>query len=241
MENQLTIALARQSVLARQMDVISTNLANLTTTAFKAEQMIFTEQVTETEQGEFISIVHDVSFVRDLEEGPTTGTSNPLDLAIHGDGYFVVETPDGPRYTRHGVFQLDNSGQITTTDGHPVLNTGSAPILVPPNTAVLDIARDGTISADAAEIGRFQVVRFENEQALKKLGNSLYDAEPQTAEPAPDAEVLQGMVENSNVSGVTEMTRMIDTVRAYQMAAQLTDTEHQRILDAIEALTSTTA
>jgi flagellar basal-body rod protein FlgF len=223
------------------MDVIATNLANLTTTAFKAEQMIFAEQITETAEGEFISIVHDVSFVRDLEEGPTTGTNNPLDLAIHGEGYFVVETPDGPRYTRHGVFQVNDSGQITTTDGNPVLNTGNAPILVPPNTAILDIARDGTISADTAEIGRFQVVRFENEQALKKLGNSLYDAETQNPEPAPGTEVLQGIVENSNVTGVTEMTRMIDTVRAYQAAAQLTDTEHQRILDAIEALMSSTA
>ncbi|MFQ6017285.1 MAG: flagellar hook-basal body complex protein [Kiloniellaceae bacterium] len=241
MESQLTIALARQAVLSRQMDVIATNLANVTTAAFKAESMIFTEIIeTDPLTGEFLSLVHDVGFVRDLSEGPMVGTSNPLDLALHDEGYFVVETPDGPRYTRHGVFQLDPAGQVVTTEGHPVLNTANAPILVPLDADNIVVTRDGTISADANEIGRFQVVRFADEQALKKLGSGLYDAEAQLPLPAPEAEILQGMVENSNVNGVTEITRMIDTVRNYQAAAALADTEHQRILDAIEALTTTT-
>ena len=93
MENSLIIALARQSVLARQMDVIATNLANLETAGFKSENMIFTELIEKTADGEFLSLVHDVSFVRDLAEGPFTGTNSSLDLAIDGDGCFVVDTP----------------------------------------------------------------------------------------------------------------------------------------------------
>jgi len=240
MENSLIIALSRQSVLSRQMDVIATNLANLETAGFKAENMIFTEFLEQTAEGEVLSLVHDVSFVRDLSEGPMVGTQNPLDLAIHGQGYFVVDTPDGERYTRHGVFQLDDGGQIVTTEGHPVLNNGGAPIVVPLDTSTITITRDGTISADAQEIGRIKLVSFENPQALSKIGSGLYEAIGQTPTTDPDSEVLQGMVENSNVKGVVEMTRMIDTVRSYQAAAKLADTEHQRILDAIEALVSTT-
>ena len=239
MENSLTIALSRQSVLSRQMDVIATNLANLETAGFKAENMIFTELLEQTAEGEVLSLVHDVSFVRDLSEGPMVGTQSPLDLAIHGQGHFVVDTPDGERYTRHGVFQLDDAGQIVTTEGHPVLNTGGAPIAVPLDTSSITITRDGTVSADAQEIGQIKLVSFENPQALSKVGSGLYEAVGQTPTTDPDSEVLQGMVENSNVKGVVEMTRMIDTVRSYQAAAKLADTEHQRILDAIEALVST--
>ncbi len=239
MENSITIALARQSVLARQMDVIATNLANLETAGFKAENMIFTELLEQTADGEVLSLVHDVSFVRDLSEGPMVGTQSPLDLAIHGQGYFVVSTPDGERYTRHGVFQLDKLGQIVTTEGNPVLNSGGAPITVPLDTGTITITRDGTISADTQEIGKIKLVSFENPQALSKVGSGLYEAVDQSPTTDPDSEILQGMVESSNVKGVVEMTRMIDTVRSYQAAAKLADTEHQRILDAIDALVST--
>lgn len=240
MENSLIIALARQSVLERQMDVIATNLANLETAGFKSEHMIFSELLEKTDDGEVISLVHDVSFVRDLSEGPMVGTQSPLDLAIHGDGYFVVNTPDGERYTRHGVFQLDDTGQIVTTEGNPLLSSGGGPIQIPLETSTITITRDGTVSADAEEIGRIRRVSFADPQALSKIGSGLYDALEQTPLPAPAAEVLQGMVENSNVKGVVEMTRMIDTVRSYQAAAKLADTEHQRILDAIDALVGTT-
>ena len=238
MENSLTIALARQSVLARQMDVIATNLANLETAGFKAENMIFSEYLEKTTDGEILSLVHDVGFVRDLSEGPMVGTQSPLDLAVHGEGYFTIKTPDGERYTRHGVFQLDGSGQIVTTEGKPVLNSGGSPITVPLGTASITITRDGTISADAQEIGQIKLVSFENPQALSKVGSGLYEAVGQSPTADADSEVLQGMIENPNVKGVIEMTRMIDTVRSYQAATKLADNEHQRILDAIDALVS---
>jgi flagellar basal-body rod protein FlgF len=221
------------------MDVIATNLANLETAGFKAENMIFTEHLEQTAEGEILSLVHDVGFVRDLSAGPMVGTQSPLDLAIHGQGYFAVETPDGERYTRHGVFQLDADGQIVTTEGNPVLNNGGAAISIPLDTASITITRDGTVSADAQEVGKIKLVTFENPQALSKAGSGLYEAIDQTPTTDSDSEIMQGMVESSNVKGVVEMTRMVDTVRSYQAAAKLADTEHQRILDAIDALVST--
>ncbi|NIT68636.1 MAG: hypothetical protein GWM93_18465 [Gemmatimonadetes bacterium] len=120
-----------------------------------------------------------------------------------------------------------------------MLNSGGAAISLPVDASEINIARDATVSADAEEIGQIQLVRFEDERALTKVGSGLYDAGEQPPQPAPQAEVLQGMIENSNVKGVVEITRMIDTVRSYQAAARLADTEHQRILDAIEALMTT--
>lgn len=236
MENSLTVALARQAVLARQMEMIATNMANVTTSGFKAETIVFAERPTPIGDDQSLSLVHDVAFVRDLSEGSMTATDNPLDLAIQGDGYFVVQTRDGPRYTRHGTFQLDNQGQIVTTEGRPLLDIGSAPIVVGPDKSNIVIARDGTVSADAAELGRIQLVRFDNAQALKKDGNGLYDAGEQRPLGADEAEVLQGMIESSNVKGIVEMTRMIDVVRSYESAGRLAESEHERILGAIEAI-----
>ncbi len=134
MENSLVAALARQSVMTRQMDVIATNLANLTTVGFKAESLVFTEHLAQTgDPHGALSLVHDVSVTRNLAAGPITETGNPLDLAIRGRGYFPVQTPNGTRYTRNGTFQLDGSGQIVTSEGHPLLGVGGAPITVPPD------------------------------------------------------------------------------------------------------------
>ena len=237
MENSLPVALSRQAVLARQMDVIATNLANASTAGFKAEHMIFSEFVEPASTtGEPLSMVHDTTLLRDMSEGTISGTDNPLDLAISGDGFFAVQTADGPRYTRHGAFRLDNLGQIVSVSGDPVQGVGGAPILVPQGTSTITITRDGTVSADSTPIGQIQLSAFEAPQALKKEGNDLYDAGDQQPVPPADAEVLQGMIEGSNVEGVVEMTRMIDVVRSYQSANRLIENEHRRILDSIEAI-----
>ena len=236
MENSLIVALARQSVLTRQMDAISNNLANLNTAGFKSESMVFTELLETTADGEVLSMVHDVAYFRDVSEGPLVNTSNPLDLAIRGEGYFAIETDEGQRYTRHGVFQLNDQGQMVTSQGNLLLGAGAAPISVPPDASNIIVARDGTISADALEIGRIEVFTFENPAALSKIGNNLYDAKDQEAQTTRESDIVQGMVENSNVNGIAEMTRMIDTVRSYQAASQLVDMEHKRILDAIDSL-----
>lgn len=219
------------------MDVIATNLANANTAGFKAEALVFKEflEPTAPKDGP-LSMVHDVTYLRDMSEGTMSGTDNPLDLAISGEGFFAVQSPRGLRYTRHGAFQLDNQGQMVTLAGAPVLGAGGASIVVPPGTSAITITRDGTVSADAAEIGKVQVVRFASPQALSKDGDGLYDPKGQAPQPATEARVMQGMIEGSNVKGVLEMTRMIDVVRSYQSAVRMADSEHERIRDAIDAI-----
>ncbi len=236
MENPGYIALSRQMVLRRQMDVVANNLANLSTTGFKGESMMFVEHLKRTEPRERISFVRDIATVHDLKAGPITHSGNPLDLAIRGEGYFAVETPEGERYTRAGGFTLDPDGQIVTAQGFALLGDGGAPMTVPPEAGAITVARDGTLSSEQGEIGRIQLVRFANPQALKKLQYSLYSAAGQEPLPVEAPDILQGKLEGSNVSAVVEMTKLIATVRSYQAAAHVAEKEHQRQRRAIDAL-----
>lgn len=241
MENSLPVALSRQDALWRQMDMIATNLANANTAGYKADRMIFSEFVDRTSPKDPpLSLVHDMTFLRDMSEGPIGDTGNPLDLAISGDGFFTVQTAKGPRYTRHGAFQLNNQSQITSLSGNPLLGAGGAPIQVPQGTETITITRDGTVSADGSTIGQIQLVSFASPQALVKEGNDLYDAKKQQPAPPVNAEIHQGSIEGSNVQGVVEMTRMINVVRNYQAANRLVETEHRRILDAIDGIVGKT-
>lgn len=236
MENPGYIALSRQMTLRRQMDVIANNMANLNTPAYKGQSMLFVEYLETSKSGEKMSFVQDVALVRSLTEGQMTTTENPLDLAIAGDGYFEIDTPVGARYTRNGVFQLNARGELVTSSGQQVLGDAGNPISLPPNTRDVTVTRDGTISTEQGLVGRLRLVRFENEQALVKLADGLYDAEGQDTLPAEDAEVMQGMVEGSNVQGILELTKMIETVRQYSSAGRMVNDEHERQRRAIQSL-----
>jgi flagellar basal-body rod protein FlgF len=125
---------------------------------------------------------------------------------------------------------------MVNAQGFPVLDDGGAPITIPADASAVVVARDGTISTEQGELGRVQVVRFENQQALRRQANSLYAAAGQEPLPMASPDVQQGKVESSNVAGVVEMTQMIATVRSYEAAAKLANDEHERQRRAIDAL-----
>jgi flagellar basal-body rod protein FlgF len=236
MENAGYIALSRQMTLQREMDVVANNMANLNTPAYKGQSMLFVEYLETSDSGEKMSFVQDIALVRNLTEGQMTTTSNPLDVAISGDGYFEIETPTGPRYTRQGVFQLNANGELVTSSGARVLSDGGNSITLPPNSSNVTITPDGTVSTEQGPAGRLRVVRFEDEQAMIKIADGLYDPDGQDPLPAEDVEVLQGMIEGSNVQGIIELTKMIDTVRSYTSTARLINDEHERQRRAIQSL-----
>ncbi len=250
MENPSYITLSRQSVLRRQMDVLANNLANMSTPAFKAESMMVIEHESKIAgQGprgmRTISFVKDLATVRDLSEGQMFHSDNPLDLAISGPGYFSIETEEGERFTRHGAFLMDGEGRLVTMAGRPVLSERGREIVVPPNSSEIEIAQDGTVSArnpllqgENLVLGRIKITEFENEYQLKREANGLYrpedGANPQLVE-AP--KVFQGMIEKSNVNGIVEMTKLIETVRTYQSSTNVMEQEHERQRRAIDTLT----
>lgn len=242
METPIYIALSRQMVLRQQMDVVANNIANANTSGFKAEMMLMSEVELPAEQGTELSYVQDFATARDFSPGTLRPTGNDLDLAIQGDGFFAVQTLDGVRYTRVGRFQLNTDGTLVTSHGYPVLSGGSS-VTINPDDGPVQVAEDGSISTDRARegqllqvVGKLDVVDFANRAALKPAPDNLFVAD---APPiAATGKVAQGMLEDSNVNSITEMTNMIEVTRNYQAMQRFLDGEHERQRRAINSITS---
>lgn len=240
MDSTLLISLSHQLASSRSMDVIANNLANVSTPAFQREEPTFQEYVVNVQPVEGqsgpqqLSFVQDTGLVRDLSEGRMDTTGAPFDLAIHGKGFFVVQTANGERYTRNGHFSLDSSGQIVTSNGDPVQGDGG-PITITPDDGEVHIAADGTVSGKTGQIGRVRVVDFANPRLLSKQGASLYSTD-QSPVTADDFKLQSGMLEASNVQPVIEISHMIEVMRAYQATASLTQTQEDLMREAIDKL-----
>lgn len=233
MDNTSYVALSRQMALERQMTVVAGNIANMNTHGFKAESLLFEQVLERAGQPGRVAFVQDVGLIRDLGAGALETTGNPLDLAINGEGYFTVETAAGPRYTRNGHFTMAADGTITTSGGQPLLDADGAPIVLPLNAGPLDVARDGTLSADGVVLGRLGLVRFADELPLQREGESLF-ASDQAPEPVAAPDIAQGRLERSNVQPIIEMTRMMETVRAFQNTQRLLETHHELVRRVID-------
>ena len=246
METPSYIALSSQSVLRRKMDLIAHNIANANTTAYQGEYLLFQEYVDDTKDrkaGDLrdVSLVQDIASVRDTAAGPLLRTENPLDLAIVGDGFFAIETEDGRRYTRNGSFTLNADGEIVTNHGHIVPMDNGQPARIPPDASLIEISRDGVISARVdgtdVRIGRIQPYRVEDPESLLRGPANLYklDEEAEILADA-DSEIVQGSIEQSNVTAMLEMTSMIDVVRTYASVSRMVTSEHERQQRAIRTL-----
>lgn len=240
MQNTSYIALSRQAALWRQMEVVANNMANANTPAYRGEQMMFREFLVPTRSSERavggkLSFVQDVGVLRDTREGPLTKTDNPLDFALHGDGYFQIETEAGMRYARNGHFRLDQTGMLVNSQGFAVMSDRDQPIIFAPNETQIEVSSDGTVSTENGRVARIKVVKFENDQQLRKAGDGLYET-TQEPEVVQTPYVAQGMMEESNVQPVVEMTRMTQILREYQGVQKMLEAEHDRQLKAIQAL-----
>jgi len=241
MENALLVGLSRQVALKRQMDVVANNLANMNTAGYKSGTMLFEEHLMPvaqmndmTGQDKRVSFVLDNSIYRSFSEGSFEQSGNELDVAISGDGWLVAQSPDGERYTRNGQLKINADGQLVLSSGQAVLGEGG-PITFGPEETGIEIAHDGTISTSQGTKGRLRVVQFENNAYLKKEGDTMFSSTQQPL-PAEGIRVVQGVVEKSNVQPIYEMTRMIETVRAYTNMAQTMSQAQDLRRDAIEQL-----
>jgi flagellar basal-body rod protein FlgF/flagellar basal-body rod protein FlgG len=243
MENALLIGLSRQMALRRELEVVSNNIANINTTGFKADTAVFEEYMMPgARHNDFrggdrkMSFVQDRSTWHDLGQGPIRQTGNPLDVALDGNAFLVVQTPRGERYTRNGSFQINAQGQLVTTEGYAVMGT-AGPIQFQTTDRDITISRDGTISVPDGIRGKLRAVNFENGQRLQKDGSSTFKAPPDMLpNPAEYPHVIQGAIEQSNVKSVIEMTRMIEVTRHYTQIAGLLQQHGDTRRSAIEKL-----
>lgn len=237
MDNAIYASLTRQSGLMTEMRVIANNIANANTSGFRREGVIFAEHLSALDRdGGTLSMADARGRRIDLDQGVLTQTNGNLDLAIEGDGFFMVEGPDGNRLTRAGAFMPSPEGELMTADGQRLLDEGLAPIILPTGASQIAVGADGTLSANGLVFGRVGVFAAPDDLALRQQGGTsfAFDGDP---EPVEDARIQQGFLEESNVDPMFEITRMIEVQRAYELGQSFLDREDQRIRNAISGMT----
>ena len=240
MDTTQLVSLSQQLAAYQSMDAIANNLANISTPGFKRETPQFQEYVDQLQPSEgqtgtqAVSFVQQTGSLRDLTEGHIEMTNAPFDLALNGQGYFTIQTANGPRYTRNGHFTLDGSGRIVTEAGDPVQGSGGD-ISISSTDGDIHIASDGQVSGKNGQIGQISLVDFPDDRALVKQGESLYSTS-QDSQSASDATLKQGAIESSNVQPVIEISSMIEVMRSYQATMNLSQSQSDLTRQAIDKL-----
>ena len=230
------VILSRLGAQLRATQVLANNLANAETPGFRAERAVFAQHLLRQQEGGPVAYAEDRATWRDTAPGAISATGNPLDVAVRGEGFFAVETPQGERYTRAGRFTLDAGGRVTDMEGNAVLDARGTPLTVSPNDTRLEVQGDGTLRSENGVVGRLRVVRFEDEQRLRAEGARLFAAEEGAALPVERPNLVGGAVEGSNVKPVLEITGMTAELREFQFAAQFVEREGERLQSAVERI-----
>lgn len=200
------------------LDTIANNLANVSTSGFRATHNVFSSMLVQSGSGSISTLNQDANDYDlltatqlDTSQGSLTNTNNPMDFAIQGPGYFAVQTAAGVRYTRGGNFHLTPKHQLVTSAGDPVLGE-KGPITLPAGT--ISVTTDGTIAVDGATAGRFHLVEFPSSVQMESAGHEYYIA-PASAKPlaAGNSKIHQGALENSNVNPVMSVIELINAQR----------------------------
>ncbi len=225
MQNALFVGTSAQVALARELDVIANNMANVSTTGFKARSARFEEFLSPTARADSfpmpdrrVSYVMDTGTPLDLSQGPIEPDGNPLHVAVKGDAFLVVQTKDGTRYTRNGALEIDAKGNLVNSDGN-IVQGDNGPIAIGQQETGIAIAPDGTISTNFGVRGRLRMVRFPNPQALRNEGGNTYSSTGQPQPAGLDGRLETGALERSNVRPVIEMPRLMDVNRSDAMVS----------------------
>ncbi|NBC96134.1 MAG: flagellar hook-basal body complex protein [Deinococcus-Thermus bacterium] len=231
------VTLSRQVGLMREMDTIANNIANAATAGYRREGVLFTEYVRATRGGESLSMAAGRARNIDLTQGDLRQTGGAFDLAIEGEGFFLVETPAGERLTRAGSFTPNAAGDLVTDAGHRLLDAGGAPVFAPPDARDIAVARDGTMTADGAPVARIGLYRPVDPAGLVREAGALFRAEDGVEPVLQEVAILQGRLEGSNVDPVLEIARMIEVQRAYELGQAFLERESDRRTKLIDTLT----
>jgi flagellar basal-body rod protein FlgF len=231
MDNAIYTNITRQSGLLREMQVVANNIANMATTGFRAEGVIFAEHVRALDgQADSLSMATASGRTISSRQGALDQTGSPFHIAIEGEGFFLVQTPQGEALTRAGNFLRAGAGELVTPDGHVLLDGGGAPVFVPPDAASVSLAQDGTLSADGQPLTQIGLWRPIDPTEMSRQSGTLFTV-ASGVEPSEGAVLIQGAVEKSNVDPIAQIARMIEVQRAYELGQSFFDGEDQRIRD----------
>ena len=264
MNEGIYIAVSGALKQEKKMSVIANNLANVNSPGFKRDQLVFESLLPPfkdkndltfeksrnallppEQSNSNVAYVGVAGFATDFGQGGLEQTNNVFDVALDGKGFFAVNTPDGTAYTRKGRFHLDPNNRLVDVNGNSVQAQGGGDVVVQGLGGKITIDAGGTVSSGKGlgniPLGQIGITDFVNGEKLVKVGEGLYRPENKEAtgvEPA-DTSVRQGFIEQSNVSSVDEMTKMIETVRAfetYQKVIQTIDSIDERSVNSLGRL-----
>jgi flagellar basal-body rod protein FlgF len=236
MDNSGYTTLTRQVGLLREMQTVANNLANLSTTGFRKEGIIFAEHIKALDGNEgSLSMATASVRMTVQQQGSLTQTNGTFDFAIEGEGFFMIETPDGEQLTRAGSFTPNAEGELVTHDGYRLLDGGGAPIFIPPDAQTISVASDGTLSADGKPQNNIGLFLPADPTDLTRQSGVMFRVDGDMV-PVEKSSILQGFIEGSNVNPVIEIARMIEVQRAYELGQGFLDKEDERIRGVLQAL-----
>ncbi|MCX5742148.1 MAG: flagellar basal-body rod protein FlgF [Proteobacteria bacterium] len=220
----LYVATAGAIAQSNALDATANNIANASTAGFHGDKVTFREMLGQARSADTAMVDNGTTRI-DQQSGAMQQTDNPLDLALDGDGYFTVQSPQGTRYTRAGNFHVDEQHQLVTADNLPVLGTGGAPIALPPDASVVAVAVDGTISADGVVAGKLDVARF-TPSLMKREGGTLFSTTAPALTTGDAPKIHAGMLEGSNVNVVRGVVDLVKVSRTYESLMRVIQSYH---------------
>lgn len=236
MENPVYATLNRQTGLLKEMQTVANNIANASTDGFRREGVIFSEFVVRTgPRSESLSLANASGRSSDMAQGALVQTNGTYDFAIEGPGFFLVATPEGDQLTRAGSFTPSPDGVLMASDGALLLDAGGAPVFVPVTARSISMGADGTLSADGNPVSQIGLWEPGNPLSLSREKGVRFDPGGDVL-PVENARILQGFVEKSNVNPVSEITRMIEVQRAYELGQTFLNREDERVRGAIRTM-----
>jgi|HubBroStandDraft_6_1064221.scaffolds.fasta_scaffold223422_2 flagellar basal-body rod protein FlgF len=229
----------------QELDMLANNLANSGTSGFKLDREFYSlfSAADNGVDGEASNTTLPVIRKQwtDFSQGTLQPTGNPLDMALSGPGFFTVNGPSGPLYTRNGSFKVSSTGALTTLDGNAVTGSDGKPIQIPPGGPVV-VGSDGSLTQDGESIGQLKIVDFKDPNALGKIGNSYFSGSPDNPPlPATGVSVDQGRIEGSNVAPAESAVRLVGVMRQFEMlqkAISLTTDMDKKSLDDVARVPS---
>jgi flagellar basal-body rod protein FlgF len=233
MDNIGYTTLTRQSGLMREMQVVANNIANAATTGFRQEGLVFGEHIKRLDDAPSVSMATANIRNTSMMQGGLTQTGGTFDFAIEGDGFFLIETPQGERLSRAGSFSLSAEGDLVTNDGYRVLDAGGAPVFVPPDASDLSVAADGTMSSNGRPLSQIGLFQPSDPNAMIREDGVMFRSEG-GVEPHEGSAILQGFLEGSNVDPISQIARMIEVQRSYELGQKFLEADDERIRNSLK-------
>lgn len=240
LRGNLYVSLSGQVALDKRLETVASNIANMNTPGYRAEGVTFNSVLSKTGERPTAFVSTGTGYIT-RTQGAAEKTGNPLDVAVQGDAWMAIKTPEGTAYTRDGRMQMTPNGDLQTATGYTVLDAGGTGMLLDPAGGTPTISSDGMISQSGRQVGAIGLFSIPDTANLNRFDNSsvVPDQKPTPVLDFSHTSVLQGFSESSNVNPILEMSKLMQIQRAFEQLNNASQASENSLQDAIKTLGST--